>query len=136
MSKSRCEYPGISKSPSIARIEAQALRRQQIAFCVLTGSLIAALLLLHSYFSTLLGEPSKSVIVILAAAFLVKVLEWVWLWRQKNGINERVARICGIGSRSLLISAGNGIAPHHDEELVSASASKEATGEWRMTCLQ
>jgi signal transduction histidine kinase len=83
----------MSKSPSIERIEAQALRRQQIAFCVLTNFLIAALLLLHTYFSSLLGEPSEGVIFILGLAFSVKIGEWVWLWRQKDGITEQAARI-------------------------------------------
>src|ERR1019366_4020447 len=83
----------MSKSPSIERIEAQALRRQQIAFCVLTNFLIAALLLLHTYFSSLLGEPSEGVIFILGLAFSVKIGEWVWLWRQKDGITERAGRI-------------------------------------------
>jgi signal transduction histidine kinase len=83
----------MSKSPSIERIEAQALRRQQIAFCVLTTSLIAALLLLHTNFASLLGEPSEGVILILALAFSVKIGEWVWLWRQQDGITDRAARI-------------------------------------------
>ncbi len=71
----------MSKSPSIERIEAQALRRQQIAFCVLTTFVIAALLLLHIYFSSLLGEPSEGVILVLGFAFSLKVAEWIWLWR-------------------------------------------------------
>ena len=83
----------MSRPPAIERIEAQALRRQQIAFCVLTTFLIAALLLLHIHFSFLLGEPSESVVGILGIAFLIKVVEWIWLWRQKNGITERTARI-------------------------------------------
>ena len=93
MSKSRRELPALSKSPSVGRIDAQALRRQQIAFCVLTAFLLAALLLLHSHFSFLLGEPSEGVIVILAFAFGVEVLEWLWLWSQRSGITERTARI-------------------------------------------
>ena len=83
----------MDRSPSIERIEAQALRRQQIAFCVLTTLVIAALLPLHSYFSSLLGEPTEGVILILASAFSVKIIEWIWLWRQKDGISERAARI-------------------------------------------
>lgn len=82
----------MTRTPSIERIEAQALRRQQLAFCILTSFLIAALLLLHSHFSSLLGEPSEGVLAILSLAFLVKVGEWIWLWRQKNGIRERAAR--------------------------------------------
>ena len=63
------------KSPSHERLEAQARRRQQIAFCVLTQVVIAALLLLHTYFASLLGEPSGSVILILALAFSAKTVE-------------------------------------------------------------
>jgi signal transduction histidine kinase len=80
-------------SPSVERIEAQALRRQQIAFCVLTTLVIAALLFLHTYFSSLLGEPTEGVILVLASACSAKVIEWIWLWRQKDGISERAARI-------------------------------------------
>jgi len=83
----------MSKPPSIERIEAQALRRQQIAFCVLTTFLIAALLPLHIHFAVLLGEPSEGVLLILGLAFAVKIGEWVWLWREKDGITERAARI-------------------------------------------
>ena len=86
----------MSRSPSIERIEAQALRRQQIAFCILTTFLIAALLLLHIHFSFLLGEPSEGVVAILGIAFLIKIVEWIWLWRQKNGISERTARIATV----------------------------------------
>jgi signal transduction histidine kinase len=83
----------MGKSPSIERIEAQALRRQLIAFCILTSVVIAALLLLHIHFASLLGEPSKGVILILAVAFSAKIAEWIWLWRRKEGISERTARI-------------------------------------------
>lgn len=83
----------MGKSPSIERIEAQALRRQLIAFCILTSLVIAALLLLHIRFAFLLGEPSRGVILILALAFSAKIAEWIWLWRQKDGISERTARI-------------------------------------------
>lgn len=75
------------------RIEAQALRKQQIAFCLLTATLVAALLLLHSYFSFILGEPSEGVILILALAFIAKIVEFIWLWRQKSGITEWSARL-------------------------------------------
>lgn len=78
------------------RIEAQALRKQQIAFCLLTAFLVAALLLLHSHFSFLLGQPSEGVILILAFAFFVKIVEFFWLWAQKSGISERSARLATI----------------------------------------
>ncbi len=83
----------IGKAPSIERIEAQALRRQLIAFCILTSLVIAALLQLHVHFASLLGEPSKGVITVLALAFSAKIAEWIWLWRQKDGISGRTARV-------------------------------------------
>ena len=81
------------KSPSIERLDAQARRRQQLAFCVLTQVVIAALLLLHTYFAALLGEPSRSVILILFITFSAKALETIWLWSQRDGISEKAARI-------------------------------------------
>jgi signal transduction histidine kinase len=83
----------MGKAPSIERIEAQALRRQLIAFCILTSLVIAALLLLHIRFASLLGEPSTGVVLILALAFSAKIAEWIWLWRRKDGISGRMARI-------------------------------------------
>src|SRR5262252_9894897 len=83
----------MGKSASIEKIEAQALRRQLIAFCILTSLVIAALLLLHIRFAFLLGEPSQGVILVLALAFSTKIAEWVWLSRQKDGISERTARV-------------------------------------------
>ena len=81
------------KSPSIERLDAQARRRQQLAFCVLTQVVIAALLLLHTYFAALLGEPTRSVILILFITFSVKALETIWLWSRRDGISEKAARI-------------------------------------------
>ena len=81
------------KVPTIERIEAQARKKQQAAFCVLTLFVIAALLLLHTDFASLLGEPSIPVILLLAAVFLAKTLETVWLLRQSDGISEKTARL-------------------------------------------
>jgi signal transduction histidine kinase len=74
------------------RIEAQTFRKQQIAFCTLTLFVIAILLLLHALFATLLGEPSKAVILILGLGFLLKIWETVWLQSRRDGISQREAR--------------------------------------------
>jgi two-component system, NtrC family, sensor histidine kinase HydH len=79
--------------PSIISIEAQALRKQQIAFCVLTLFVIAVLLLLHALFAPLLGEPSKSVIFILVVGFTSKTWETMWLQGRRDGISADTARI-------------------------------------------
>lgn len=79
--------------PSLERIEAYSLRRQQIAFSILTLFVIAILLLLHSLFARLLGEPSKAVIVILASSFLVKAWEVMWLREQRDGLSAKLAQL-------------------------------------------
>lgn len=86
----------MSEYTSVIRIEAQALRWQQFAFCVLTAGVMAALLLLHVYFANLLGEPTAAVVEILAGAFLVKLAEGAWLLRQREGISEFAARVDSI----------------------------------------
>lgn len=78
---------------SIERVEAQAFKRQQTAFCILTLFVIAILLFLHALFAPLLGEPSKTVILLLAFSFALKVLEVIWLQGQQDGISERITHI-------------------------------------------
>jgi len=80
-------------TPSIERIEAQTFRRQQIAFCILTLFVIAILLLLHTLFAPLLGEPSKAVILVLALGFLLKIWETMWLQGRRQGITAREAHL-------------------------------------------
>jgi len=81
------------KPRPIEQIEAQTFRRQQIAFSLLTMFVLAILLLLHSLFATLLGEPSKAVILFLVIAFFLKVMEIIWLQGKSQGITEETARI-------------------------------------------
>ena len=78
--------------PSLERIEAHSLRRQQIAFSVLTLFVIAILLLLHALFARLLGEPSKAVILLLASSFLIKTWEVMWLQEQRDGLSPKLAQ--------------------------------------------
>lgn len=85
--------PTMRTIPSIERIEAQALRKQLSAFCVLTLFVIAVLLLLHVLFAPILGEPSQPVVLILAFSFLMKVWEALWLQGKPDGITGSAARI-------------------------------------------
>jgi signal transduction histidine kinase len=79
--------------PSLELMEAESYRKQQTSFCVLTLFVIAILLLLHTLFASLLGEPSTWVIALLGFSFSVKIVELVWLQGQTNGITERTARL-------------------------------------------
>ena len=78
---------------SFDQLEALAFRRQQTAFSVLTLFVIAVLLVMHTLFASLLGEPNSAVILLLGFAFSVKVLEVIWLQGKRQGITEKIARI-------------------------------------------
>jgi signal transduction histidine kinase len=66
--------------PALARFDFESFRQQAVVFGTLNLFLLAALLLLHSLFSSLLGSPSPALLIILGTAFLLKMLELLWLW--------------------------------------------------------
>ena len=107
MECSRSSSATMRRFRSVESIEAQALRKQQTAFSILTLFVIAVLLLMHTLFARLLGEPSVGVILILAFAFLLKIGEALWLQGMRDGISASTARIeTGISVAGLFILAG------------------------------
>src|SRR4051812_3009268 len=74
------------------QLEPLAFRRQQTPFGVLTLFVIAVLLVVHTLFASLLGEPSAPVVVLLGVAFSLKLLEIIWLQGRRTGISEKTAR--------------------------------------------
>ena len=66
--------------PALVRFDFESFRQQAIVFATLNLFLLAALLLLHSLFSSLLGTPTPALLITLGAAFLLKMLELLWLW--------------------------------------------------------
>ena len=80
-------------TPSLEGLEAQAFRRQQTAFCTLTLFVLAVLLVLHTLFASLLGEPSLAVVFLLGLAFSLKFLEIIWLQSKRDGLTEREAQL-------------------------------------------
>jgi signal transduction histidine kinase len=83
----------MQKVQSLERFEAQAFKRQQTAFSVLTLFVLAVLLVLHTLFASLLGEPQPTTVVLLGGSFSLKFLEIIWLQGKKDGISERTAFI-------------------------------------------
>jgi signal transduction histidine kinase len=83
----------IRNAMSLERLEALAYRRQQTAFGVLTLFVLAVLLVLHTLFASLLGEPSPAVVVLLGVSFSIKLVEIIWLQGCQYGITERTAQI-------------------------------------------
>ena len=73
--------------------EAGDLRRQQTAFCVLTLFVLALLLVLHTLFASILGEPSLWLILLLGLGFSLKVGELVWLQSLDRALTERAAKL-------------------------------------------
>ena len=82
----------IRGTASLERLEALAFKRQQTAFSVLTLFVLAVLLVLHTLFASLLGEPSPTVVVLLGVSFSVKLGEIIWLQGSRDGITELVAQ--------------------------------------------
>jgi two-component system sensor histidine kinase HydH len=66
--------------PALTRFDFESFRQQEMVFAVLNLFVLGALLLLHSVFSSLLGSPSTSLLLTLGAAFLLRMLELLWLW--------------------------------------------------------
>ncbi|MGA8086370.1 MAG: ATP-binding protein [Terracidiphilus sp.] len=82
----------MQSTPSLERLEAQAFKRQQTAFGLLTLFVLAVLLLLHTLFASLLGEPSLAVVLVLGISFSLKLLEIIWLQGKKDGVTEKTAQ--------------------------------------------
>lgn len=69
------------------------MRRQQSAFCVLTLFVMALLLLLHTLFDSILGEPPIRLIVLLGMGFTLKAAELMWLQGLDHPLTERTAKL-------------------------------------------
>jgi two-component system, NtrC family, sensor histidine kinase HydH len=76
----------------LARFD-ESFSQQAIVFATLNLFVLAALLLLHSLFSSLLGQPSPALLVTLGAAFLFKMLELLWLWAGVPTLSKALADI-------------------------------------------
>ena len=80
-------------APLVPDSEALDLRRQQTAFCVLTLFVLALLLVLHTLFASILGEPSLWLILLLGLGFSLKAGELVWLQSMRGVLTERAAKL-------------------------------------------
>jgi signal transduction histidine kinase len=54
-------------------------KRQESAFCILHLIVLAVLLLVHTLFTAHFGVPSRPLVAVLTAAFLLRVLQVVWI---------------------------------------------------------
>ena len=77
--------------PALTRFDFESFRKQEMVFATLNLFVLAALLLIHALFSSLLGEPSPALLVTLGAVFLLKMLELLWLWARVRSLSEGLA---------------------------------------------
>jgi len=75
-------------APVLARFDFESFREQQMVFATLNLFALGALLLVHALFSSLLGEPSPALLITLGTAFLLKMLELLWLWAGVRSLSE------------------------------------------------
>ena len=59
--------------------EIDSWRRQESTFCILHLIVLAVLLLVHTLFTAHFGVPSRPLVAVLAGAFLLRVLQLVWI---------------------------------------------------------
>ena len=90
--------------PVLARLDFETFRQREMVFATLNLFVLAALLLLHTLFSSLLGQPSSALLVTLGTAFLLKMLELFWLWASVRTLSKVLADIVVWISLSLNIA--------------------------------
>jgi len=66
-----------------------SFKRQESTFVVLNLIVLAALLLIHTLFSSVFGNPPRILLIVLAAGFLVYVVELIWV----QGVKTLSARV-------------------------------------------
>jgi two-component system sensor histidine kinase HydH len=86
------DKPELQTVSMLARFD-ESFRQQAMVFATLNLFVLAALLLLHSLFSSLLGQPSPALLITLGAAFLFKMLELLWLWASVRTLSKAQADI-------------------------------------------
>ncbi len=97
------DKPQSKEIPGLARFDFESFRDQQIAFATLNLFVLGALLVLHALFASLLGEPSPALLLTLGIAFLLKMLELLWLWTVVRSLSESLADALVWSSLSLNI---------------------------------
>ena len=89
--------------PGLARFDFESFRHQEIVFATLNLFVLGALLLLHGLFAILLGEPTPTLLITLGTAFLLRMLELLWLWAGVRSLSESRADALVWSSLSLNI---------------------------------
>lgn len=79
-------------APSRESTSVEDLSRQKSVFSVITALVVAVLLLLHILFSSVLGQPSLAVVLLLGLALVLSVVELIWLRSRSQSLTERAVK--------------------------------------------
>ncbi len=93
------------KRSSFTASDLPSFQRQETVFIVLNLGLLAALLLLHTIFAGYLGRPSRGLILVFGATFLVNVAELVWVQTLSRELPAKVLSLLTWSSISLGLAA-------------------------------
>ncbi|HLH09108.1 MAG TPA: ATP-binding protein [Terriglobales bacterium] len=82
-----------------------AFKRQESIFVILNLLVLAVLLLFHTLFASLLGQPSILLLSVLGAAFLLRTVELIWIQARSTQVSDRAVTfltLCSVASNLLL----------------------------------
>ena len=69
----------LTRESSLLAPDFPSFQRQESTFVFLNLLVLAALLLIHTLFSSFFGRPPRLLVVVLAAGFLINVIELIWV---------------------------------------------------------
>ena len=69
-----------------------SFKRQQSTLAILNLTALAILLLIHTFFANHFGMPTPTLVIMLAAAFLLRAVELIWVQAQTS---RRRIMVCG-----------------------------------------
>jgi two-component system sensor histidine kinase HydH len=89
---------------SVLAPDLPSLQRQESIFVLINLSLISALLLLQTLFASYWGRPSRSLLLVLGAGFVLKAVELVWVRSLTRPLNSQGRMLLTWGSIFLNLS--------------------------------
>ena len=103
------------KRSSFTASDLPSFRRQETVFILLSVGLLAILLLAQSTFSYW-GRPSRGLLLLLSAVFVIDVLELVWVRRLNTELLPRTLTLLTWGSIALNLAAAGSLTVLVDHE--------------------
>jgi two-component system, NtrC family, sensor histidine kinase HydH len=95
----------LDKRSSFTASDLPSFRRQETIFIILNVGFLALLLLLHTIFASYWGRPSRTLVLVLGAVFLINVFELVWLQGLTQELKPRTLKLLTGSSICLSLAA-------------------------------